>query len=331
MTTLPAVAGAHPALAWRPLATDDLPALTTLAGQCLAGDGGQPFFADPGFVRSGYLSGAETIGGFNEQTLVCASSLRIITAGSAGQTPGPGFQAVTTGMVAPAWRRRRIGSWALDWALTRARAAAAMAGTATLVRAESEESAGSPALLRAESEALSDGAHALYLARGLKQILAEDVMQLAADEPGPSVTPPPELTLTEWPAASPARFFALYQAAFRERPGFPDPTEAEWSQWLSDDEDFVPAWTLLASLDGVDLGYVAGERTGWIAQVGVIPQARGRAVGAHLIAEVVRRMRAAGETTMTLNVNVNNPHAAGLYRRLGFRRTGRRSRYQGPI
>ncbi len=62
--------------------------------------------------------------------------------------------------------------------------------------------------------------------------------------------------------------------------------------------------------------------------MGVAPAARGRAVGALLIAEAVRLMRAAGEAGITLNVNVNNPHAIALYRRLGFATAGRRARYQ---
>jgi len=42
-------------------------------------------------------------------------------------------------------------------------------------------------------------------------------------------------------------------------------------------------------------------------------------------------MRPAGEASITLNVNVNNPHAAALYRRLGFTEVGRRARYRhGP-
>ena len=41
------------------------------------------------------------------------------------------------------------------------------------------------------------------------------------------------------------------------------------------------------------------------------------------------RMRSAGAPTITLNVNVNNPHAALLYSRVGFAPTGRRARYQG--
>jgi hypothetical protein len=35
-----------------------------------------------------------------------------------------------------------------------------------------------------------------------------------------------------------------------------------------------------------------------------------------------------GETAITLNVNLNNPHAAMLYVRLGFTTIGRRARYR---
>jgi ribosomal protein S18 acetylase RimI-like enzyme len=56
--------------------------------------------------------------------------------------------------------------------------------------------------------------------------------------------------------------------------------------------------------------------------------ARGKDIGARLVTEAIRHMSSAGETTVTLNVNVNNPHAAALYRRLGFVLTGRRARYE---
>ena len=39
-------------------------------------------------------------------------------------------------------------------------------------------------------------------------------------------------------------------------------------------------------------------------------------------------MRSAGEASITLDVNVNNPRVAALYRRLGFTRIGRRARYR---
>jgi mycothiol synthase len=235
-----------------------------------------------------------TWAGFAGPSLICVSSLRL------------GDAAVTTGLVHPAWRRLGIGELAFDWAADRA-------GQITLT---------------AESEALGEGAHALYQSKGLSQVLAEDVMQLAAGTQLPPAQPPAGLALWYWGEADPARFYAVYQAAFSDRPGGPARTQAGWVGWISDDEDFRPEWTLLATLDGADVGFIAAEATGWIAQVGVVPSARGRRIGAHLIDEAVRRMRSAGEGAITLNVSVDNPHAANLYGRLGFTRIGRRARYQ---
>ena len=287
-------------LSWRPLDESDLPALTELARACLAADGGQPFAADAGFLRGRHLAGAESLAAFDGSALVCVSSLRWPPPEDAG-TATP----VTTGLVHPGWRRRAIGGYAFDWA-------ARLAGDAGI---------------RAETEALGDGAHALYLSRGMAQVFAEDVMELPASTPVPAVPVPDGLVLSTWGPADPARFHAVYEAAFRERPGFPGWPRERWVEWISDDEDFRAQWTLLATVNGVDAGFVAAAASGWIVQVGVVPAARGRAVGALLIAEAVRLMRAGGEAGITLNVNVNNPHALGLYRRLGFVTAGRRARY----
>jgi len=293
---------ARPELSWRPLAESDLQAVIDLALACLSADGGQPFAASPGFVRQRYLSGTQTQAAWHGARLVCSSSLRQ-PAAAAGAQPAA---AVTTGLVHPQWRRRGIGGSAFDWAAGRA-------GNAGL---------------RAETEALNDGAHALYLSRGLSQVFAEDVMQLPAQVNVPAPDPPVGLGLLQWGDADPARFFAVYVAAFRDRPGFPDWPQERWIEWIRADEDFRREWTLLATLADGDVGFIAGEATGWIAQMGVVPSARGRGIGALLIGEAVQRMRSARETTITLNVNINNPHAAALYARLGFVTVGRRARYQ---
>lgn len=291
------------ALSWRPLVEADLPAVTDLAGVCLAADGGQAWAASPGFIRGCYFAGAQACAGFAGGALVCVSALRPPPARTAG-----GVTAVTTGLVHPAWRRRGVGGLAFDWASGRAGGGA----------------------LRAESEALGPGAHALYLSRGLAQILAEDVMQLPASAALPPAPAPAGLALWRWDQAGPARFYAVFDAAFRDRPGFPGWPQERWVEWLTDDDDFRPQTTLLASVDGTDAGFIAGAATGWITQLGVVPAARGQGLGAYLLAEAVRRLRSAGETSITLNVNINNPRAARLYSRLSFTRIGRRARYQAP-
>jgi len=276
-----------------------LPALADLARECLSADGGQPFAADPGFLRGRYLDGARARGGWQGPQLVCASALR-------PSGDGPGAALVTTGLVHPQWRRRGLGGSAFDWAADQA----------------------GPAGLTADTEALSDGAHALYLARGLSQVFAEDVMQLpAAVTPPPPASPPAGLRLSTWDQAGPARFFAVYEASFRDRPGYPGWSQDRWADWISADDDFRAAWALLATVDGTDAGFIVADAGGWIIQVGVLPAARGRGLGAVLVAAAVRLMRAGGQGVITLNVNVDNPHAAALYRRLGFALAGRRARY----
>jgi GNAT superfamily N-acetyltransferase len=163
------------------LAESDLHALAELAALCLAADGGQPFAATPGFLRRSYLAGTGTVAGFHGGQLTCAASLRTSVAAP------PGAAAVAAGLVHPSWRRRGIGGQLFDWA-------SAMAGQDGV---------------RAETEALGDGAHALYLSRGLSQVFAEDVIQLPASRQLPSVQVPGGLVLSRWCDASPARFFAV--------------------------------------------------------------------------------------------------------------------------
>ena len=96
---------------------------------------------------------------------------------------------------------------------------------------------------------------------------------------------------------------------------------------MAGDDEFRPAWSVLVSQPGVgDAGFDIAA-AGWIVQVGVMPAARGRGLGAALVCEALGRMRAAGSAEAWLDVNVDNP-ANRLYERLGFRVRGRRARYR---
>ncbi|PWK49835.1 ribosomal protein S18 acetylase RimI-like enzyme [Actinoplanes xinjiangensis] len=139
---------------------------------------------------------------------------------------------------------------------------------------------------------------------------------------------PDGAAVVEWSAATAVRFYAVYVASFRDRPGFPDPTAEEWIEENTEDEDFRPEWSIMVTLPGHgDVGFVTAA-DGWIVQVGVVPAVRGTGLGGALIRESLRRMAAAGASEAWLTVNVNNPSAAGLYRRLGFDDMGQRARYR---
>jgi ribosomal protein S18 acetylase RimI-like enzyme len=269
--------------------------------RALARDGGQPFAADEWLLRRWFIDEVEdSLAVFGAERLVGACAWRLTGAGH-------DRRAAIAGQVDPSERRRGLGGQLIDFAL-----AGADAGAGVLV----------------ETESLSAGADALYRSRGLARVFAEDVMTRPLTGGLPDVAARPDVGFTEWSDAVSERFFAVYETSFRDRPGFPGWSYAEWIRWITSGDDFRADLTLLASVRGTDVGFVASDGGGWIAQVGVSPAARRQAVATTLIIEVLRRMRADGQTRAVLNVNVNNPGAIAAYRRLGFRRTGRRARYE---
>jgi mycothiol synthase len=281
---------------WAPLPFDDEDALVSLAARCLAADGGLPLAADPAFLRRRWQApGTTTIQGRDHDG-------RLVAAGAARPTPATG--GVTfCGLVDPDVRGRGIGSHLLTWGL------------------------GQEQPVTVETESLTGPAEELFAARGLRQIFAEDVMRIDLADGVPDAPWPAGTQLAAWSEAHAPRFHDVYTAAFRDRPGFPGWTADEWIADLTEDDDFRPQWSVLATLPDLgDAGFVTAA-VDWIVQVGVAPAARGRGLGGALVAEALRRMRADGATHAWLDVNVDNP-AVRLYRKLGFEHRGRRARYQ---
>ncbi len=385
--------------------------LTGLIQRCLAADGGLPLAAEAGFVRSRWTG--ERITGVQARTsdgrLVAAGALRPAPS-SAPSTAPPAVPStvppaapstvppavpstvplaappaesvppaqVACGLVDPGFRGAGLGARLLDVLLAEARR---LGGSVTV-----------------ETEAWTPAADTLFGTRGLRPSFAEDVLRINLTRGVPEHSRPAGIELEEWSEATAERFFGAYEAAFRERPGFPGWTTDEWINDLVEDDEFRPGWSLLATRVGArdaarlgasdaarikareavsvgvlatadgapvaarDVGFVTsaaatvttsylpgalgydpvpaddalvsgathpvgGGGAGWIVQVGVVPSARGNGLGGTLVSETLRRMRADGVAEAWLTVNVDNPGAAGLYRRLGFRTTGRRARY----
>jgi mycothiol synthase len=272
------------------LSAGDFDALVELAGRCLNADGGLPLASDPDFVRRRWTTPTTVAVRDSEGRLVSAGAVR--------------DGAVFTGLVDPVARDAGLGARLLDWGLDRA-------GPVTV-----------------ETEGLTPAAEALFAARGLRQVFAEDVMRIDLTGTVPQAAWPEGTDLATWSDATAERFAAVHDAAFRDRPGFPGHPAAEWIADLTEDDDFRADWSILAGVPGLgDAGFVTAA-VGWIVQVGVIPAARGRGLGAALVTESLGRQRAAGEPEAWLDVNVDNPGAAALYRRLGFTAAGRRARYR---
>ncbi len=285
-------------LQWTTVAPGVPDDLVRLAGRCLEADGGMPLAADPTFLCRRWAAPE------GERFALRTPEGTLLAAGAVCPTPaGP----LVTGLVDPAARGRGVGARLLDHGLA---------------------AAGASSVITVETESLTEAGAALFASRGFRQVFAEDVMHIDPSATTGPTTWPDGTTLTDWSTESAERFHAAYEASFRDRPGFPGEPAAEWIAEYDEDDEFRPAWSVLAAVPGLgDAGFVTAA-LGWIVQVGVLPEARGRGIGAALMRESLSRMAADGATEAWLNVNVNNPGAAALYHRLGFADRGRRARFQ---
>jgi ribosomal protein S18 acetylase RimI-like enzyme len=80
------------------------------------------------------------------------------------------------------------------------------------------------------------------------------------------------------------------------------------------------AWYRLFARERRGYGFV-DERTPELA-IAVVPNARGKGVGAKLLDALLARARTEGFGTISLSVDRNNAGAIGLYERHGFERVG---------
>jgi len=300
-------------LSWRPLQPVDVGAIASLAATCLAADGGLLLGATDGYLREHYLPArsGSSIGAFETdgRLVVCAA---IQPTHSAKE-----YRATIVGQVHPDLRRRGFGTFLLRWSIAEA---------GRLLAACPPDRAH---VLQLTTEMLTEDAARLFERHGFSQQFAEDVMQRDLAAPLPDVLLPYGIRFATWAPALADQFFAVYQAAFRERqrPGYPGWSQEKWMAWLETDaDDFRPETSLLAYHDDLPAGFiVCADR--WIVQMGVRPEQRGRGIGSALVIEALKRFRSAGGDHVLLDVNVNNPGAARVYTRLGFERVGRRARY----
>ena len=305
----------HPGLIWRAITRDDLTALIRLAEECQLVDGGLAFMNEPGNLEERYFleTPGKAIGAFTTGELLVACSTVNLEHVAGGE------RALIVGQVHPDWRSKGIGTYLMRWSQVQARTLFSTGGTGKR-------------LLRVATESLTESAIHRYRADGFESVFEELVMERDLRHSLPDAPLPPDLSITTWQPNLADQFFQAYAAAFRERPGFPGYSAAEWISGYIENEKFNPAWSLLAWTGaGVPVGFVAASAEnpgGYVAQVGVIPEQRRRGIASALIVETMRRMQAAGKSTAQLTVHINNPGAIQTYIALGFATVGRRARYE---
>jgi mycothiol synthase len=302
---------------WRPIGRDDLAAIVDLARVCLLADGGLPFLFEPDTLQGRFFpdTPGAGIGAFAPDQRLGACATVHLEGDESTQ------RATLVGYVRPDLRRRGIGTYLMRW--SQAQALALYTAAAVDQR-----------LLRVATESLTEPAHRLYLAQGFEAVFDELVMRRDLHQPLPDQPLPDGVTLTAWQPEVAEQFFQAYHTAFRERPGFPGWSAAEWISHVTEN-DLVPEWSLLARAGDVPLGFIIGNIDltgrppgGYVWQIGVVPTARRRGLASALMVETLRLMQAAGAPCADLTVHLNNPGAIQAYAGLGFVTIGHRARYE---
>jgi len=181
--------------------------------------------------------------------------------------------------------------------------------------------------VRAVSENLTDAEVQRWTAAGYDLVFEELAMEcsLAGD-----LTParwPVGTTILEWDDAAAVASFAVYEAAFRNRPGFPGLSQQQWIDGFTGEPNFLPAASFCAVRDGKPIAFVISG-TGWIGQVGVDPEHRRLGLASAIVTEARARMRALGIGVVYLHGNRNNPAGLATWMHLGWRECGRRGRFE---
>jgi len=304
-------------LSWRALGSDDLAAIVELAAACHAADGGLAFMIEPGTLKGRYFpeTPGAAIGAIDADGSLAACTTIHLSSDAGTQ------RATIVGQVRPERRGRGLGTYLMRWSQAQVQT--------LLVRAAADRQ-----LVQVSTESLTGPADRLYCTHGFAAVFEELVMRRDWSTPLPDRPLPPDVVLAIWQPALAEQFFQAYDAAFRERPGFPGWSAAEWVDWITDDDELRPEWSLLARAGDRSVGFLIGADgppDGFVLQVGVIPLHRRHGLASALLVEAMRRMQAAGAASTQLTVNANNPGAIQAYTQLGFVTIGRRARYERPV
>ena len=290
--------------AWRAAGPADLAGLAALDDACFRADG--PELVGWGAYQEQFSAGNASIA----CALTPAGDLVGVAWARMGQSP-----VMLGGKIHPDHRRQGLGSQAIRWAEDCARAQ------------------GQPGPVIIRNEAITEGAEALYRHEGYSTDFVEYWMN--RDLAGPLPDLPADIRLEIWSDRNALIFYDTFTESFRDRGG-PRESAIKWISWNKDEADFRPDLCLLAYLGDQPAAFVTAgplqpaqydTPIGWIAQMGVRPQWRGRGIADGLIGEIGRRFRQEGFETLGLDVNLNNPRAMRVYERNGFSVVGKRAKF----
>lgn len=318
-------------LTWRPLTTDDVPALTRLLAAAEEVDRTDEHYdeddvadelADPALD----LARDTVAAALPDGELACIGMVR------APRAAGDVDRIFLEGHVHPAWRRRGLGRRLLGWLEQRAE------------QAHQERYPALPGEYEVETFQQIDGRQALYGSAGYRPVRWWYQMRQSITGPPPEPRPVPAgLRLIGFDPAYDDAARCAHNETFANHWGSSERDASEWGQWFTGQRSFDPASSFLV-LDGEEiaaylLAYhwaaeaaATGVREGYIGQLGTRPGWRQRGLASALLEHALVAFHHAGYQRAALNVDTENASGAlGLYLRHGYAVAARQISYVRPI
>jgi len=157
-----------------------------------------------------------------------------------------------------------------------------------------------------------------------------------ADGPGAAVGSPPEVAIRSMREGDERAVHHVVRESFAEHFAITvEPFDVWWGEWsadpLFDAELFLVAEHADAGIVGVACDFQDAD-VGWVGDLGVLPEWRGRGIARALLAASFDAFRARGVATARLNVDAENETgAADLYRAVGMREHRRFLVFEKPL
>jgi ribosomal protein S18 acetylase RimI-like enzyme len=153
--------------------------------------------------------------------------------------------------------------------------------------------------------------------------LATEVLKLevALEGPPPPASPPDGVTFRTYGDTDAHAVRELLDAAYVDWDDTYVPfAHDDWLAFMTENDSFDPAYWFLAEAGGDLAGVCLTWKEGWIKDVAVAPDARGRGLGEALLRHAFASLYDSGVRRIGLKVDAHNPTSAiRLYERLGMK------------
>jgi mycothiol synthase len=148
------------------------------------------------------------------------------------------------------------------------------------------------------------------------------LMQVELDDDVPAPSWPDGLTVRSFRPGDAGEVKALLDVAYANEPGFNPGTFEDWKRFMLGDPSFEPeSWFVVEAGAGSLAGAALNWREGFVKDLVVHPDLRGRGLGKALLLHTFGHFRARGEPRVTLKTDSRNTsQAARFYEHMGMRK-----------